>query len=93
MPAIGRGLKFMPKLVMLDEPSEGLSPLYTSNVFDMLKILRDPGLTILLVSQEVERCLELSQRAYVLENGQITLERKSDQMLNHDGVRESYLGM
>ena len=83
----------MRKLLMLDEPSEGLSPLYTSNVFDMLKILRDPGLTILLVSQEVERCVELSQRAYALENGQITLERKSDQMLNNDGVRESYLGM
>jgi branched-chain amino acid transport system ATP-binding protein len=83
----------MPKLVMLDEPSEGLSPLYTSNVFETLKILRDEGLTILPVSQEVERSLELSQRAYVLENGQITLERKSDQMLNNDRVRESYLGM
>ncbi len=93
MLAIGRALMSMPKLLMLDEPSEGLSPLYTSNVFDTLKILGNQGLTILLVSQEVERSLELSQRTYVLENGQITLEGKSAELLNNDRVRESYLGM
>ena len=93
MLAIGRALMSMPKLLMLDEPSEGLSPLYTSNVFDTLRILGEQGLTILLVSQEVERSLELSQRAYVLENGQITLEGKSSELLNNDKVRESYLGM
>jgi len=93
MLAIGRALMSMPKLLMLDEPSEGLSPLYTSNVFDTLKILGEQGLTILLVSQEVERSLELSRRAYVLENGQITLEGKSDALLNNDKVRASYLGM
>jgi len=58
-----------------------------------LKILREQGLTILLVSQEVERSLELSQRAYVLENGQISLEGKSNELLNNDKVRASYLGM
>ena len=93
MLAIGRALMSMPKLLMLDEPSEGLSPLYTSNVFDTLRILGEQGLTILLVSQEVERSLELSQRAYVLENGQITLEGKSSELLNTDKVRESSLGM
>jgi branched-chain amino acid transport system ATP-binding protein len=93
MLAIGRALMSMPTLLMLDEPSEGLSPLYTSNVFDTLKILGEQGLTILLVSQEVERSLELSQRAYVLENGQITLEGKSGELLNNDKVRASYLGM
>jgi len=93
MLAIGRALMSMPKLLMLDEPSEGLSPLYTTNVFSTLKILGEQGLTILLVSQEVERSLELSQRAYVLENGQITLEGKSKELLNNDRVRESYLGM
>ena len=93
MLAIGRALMSMPKLLMLDEPSEGLSPLYTSNVFDTLRILGEQGLTILLVSQEVERSLELSQRAYVLENGQITLEGKSSELLTNDKVRESYLGM
>jgi branched-chain amino acid transport system ATP-binding protein len=93
MLAIGRALMSMPKLLMLDEPSEGLSPLYTSNVFDALKILGDQGLTILLVSQEVERSFELSHRGYVLENGQVTLEGKSSELLNNDKVRESYLGM
>ena len=93
MLAIGRALMSMPKLLMLDEPSEGLSPLYTASVFDTLKILGEQGVTILLVSQEVERSLELSQRAYVLENGQITLEGKSSELLNNDKVRESYLGM
>ena len=67
------------------------SPLF--GIEGALRILREQGLTILLVSQEVERSLELSQRAYVLENGQITLEGKSDEMLNNDKVRESYLGM
>ena len=93
MLAIGRALMSVPKLLMLDEPSEGLSPLFTSNVFDTLRILGEQGLTILLVSQEVERSLELSQRAYVLENGQIALEGKSDALLNNDKVRASYLGM
>jgi len=93
MLAIGRALMSRPKLLMLDEPSEGLSPLYTSNVFDTLKILGEQGITILLVSQEVERSLELSQRAYVLENGQITLGGRSSELLNNDKVRESYLGM
>ena len=93
MLAIGRALMSMPKLLMLDEPSEGLSPLYTSNVFDTLKVLGEQGLTVLLVSQEVERSLELSRRTYVLENGQITLEGKSGELLNNDKVRESYLGM
>ena len=93
MLAIGRALMSMPKLLMLDEPSEGLSPLFTANVFDTLKILGEQGLTILLVSQEVELSLALSNRAYVLENGQITLEGKSSEMLCSDKVRESYLGM
>jgi branched-chain amino acid transport system ATP-binding protein len=93
MLAIARALMSMPKLLMLDEPSEGLSPLFTSNVFDTLKILGEQGLTILLVSQEVELSLALSNRAYVLENGQITLEGKSSEMLCSDKVRESYLGM
>ena len=93
MLAISRALMSVPKLLMLDEPSEGLSPLFTANVFDTLKVLGDQGLTILLVSQEVELSLALSNRTYVLENGQITLEGKSCDLLNDDKVRESYLGM
>jgi branched-chain amino acid transport system ATP-binding protein len=93
MLAIGRALMSIPRLLMLDEPSEGLSPLFTSNVFDALKTLGDQGLTILLVSQEVERSLELSQRAYVLENGRITVEGKSADLFSDDRIREAYLGM
>jgi len=93
MLAIARALMSRPKLLMLDEPSEGLSPLFTSSVFDTLKILGEQGLTILLISQEVERSLELGHRAYVLENGQIVLEGKGNELLNNDKVRESYLGM
>ena len=93
MLAIGRALMSRPKLLMLDEPSEGLSPLFTTNVFDTLKILGEQGLTILLVSQEVERSLEMGHRAYVLENGQIVLEGKGSELLSNDKVRESYLGM
>ena len=93
MLAMGRALMAMPKVLMLDEPSEGLSPLLTSAVFDALRSLRDDGLTILLVSQEVERSLELSQRVYVLENGRIALEGRSADLLCDDRVREAYLGM
>jgi branched-chain amino acid transport system ATP-binding protein len=93
MLAIARALMSRPRLLMLDEPSEGLSPLLTSNIFDTLKTLKEQGMTIFLVSQEVEQALELSYRGYVLENGQITLEGRSEDLLNNDKVRESYLGM
>jgi branched-chain amino acid transport system ATP-binding protein len=93
MLAIARALMSLPKLLMLDEPSEGLSPVLTENVFRILHQLKDQGLTILLVSQEVAQSLELSSRAYILENGQIVLEGKSTELMNNDKVRESYLGM
>jgi branched-chain amino acid transport system ATP-binding protein len=93
MLAIGRALMSRPKLLMLDEPSEGLSPLFTSNIFEALEILRTANITILVVSQEIERSLTLSQRAYVLENGQIVLEGKSTDLLNDDRVRQAYLGI
>lgn len=93
MLAIARALMSRPRLLMLDEPSEGLSPLLTANIFDTLKTLRDQGITILLISQEVEQALELSSRGYMLENGKITLEGRSEELLNNDKVRESYLGM
>jgi branched-chain amino acid transport system ATP-binding protein len=93
MLAIARALMSLPKLLMLDEPSEGLSPVLTENVFRILHQLKDQGLTILLVSQEVAQSLELSSRAYILENSQIILEGKSTDLMNNDKVRESYLGI
>ena len=93
MLAIGRALMSIPRLLMLDEPSEGLSPVLTSTVFDVLKTLADEGLTVLIVSQEVERSLGLSHRGYVIENGRIALEGRSPDLLCDDRVREAYLGI
>jgi branched-chain amino acid transport system ATP-binding protein len=93
MLAIARALMSKPRLLMLDEPSEGLSPVMTQMVFDTLKILGDQGLTILVVSQEVSLALELSTRGYVLENGLVTLENTSAALLCDDKVREAYLGI
>lgn len=93
MLAIGRALMSKPKLLMLDEPSEGLAPVVTDQIFDILKILGEQGMTILLVSQEVARSLELSYRAYVLENGKVVMAGKSEELMNNDKVRESYLGI
>jgi branched-chain amino acid transport system ATP-binding protein len=93
MLAIARALMSKPRLLMLDEPSEGLSPVLTANVFATLRQLQTQGLSILLVSQEVAQSLGLSERAYVLENGQIVLQGKSCDLLNEEKVRESYLGM
>ncbi len=93
MLAIARALMSLPKLLMLDEPSEGLSPVLTENVFGILHQLKDQGLTILLVSQEVGQSLELSNRAYILENSRMILEGKSRDLMSNDKVRESYLGI
>ncbi|MHA1937108.1 MAG: ABC transporter ATP-binding protein [Candidatus Thorarchaeota archaeon] len=93
MLAIGRAMMCKPRLLMLDEPSEGLAPVVTDQIFDILKILGEQGTTILLVSQEVARSLELSYRAYVLENGKVVMTGKSEELRNNDKVRESYLGI
>jgi branched-chain amino acid transport system ATP-binding protein len=93
MLAIGRALMSRPKLMMLDEPSEGLSPVLASSIFETLGTLGGRGMPILLVSQSVSLALELSKRTYVLENGQITLRGRSADLLNDDKVRVSYLGM
>ena len=93
MLAIARALMSLPKLLMLDEPSEGLSPILTENLFGTLRQLEEQGLTILLVSQEVAQSLQLSSRAYILENSRIILEGKSADLMNNDKVRASYLGM
>jgi branched-chain amino acid transport system ATP-binding protein len=93
MLALGRALMAKPRLLMLDEPSEGLAPLVTDHIFDTLKILSEQEITILLVSQEVARTIELSQRAYVLENGRIAMEGGSNQLMQDDTIRESFLGI
>jgi len=78
---------------MFDEPSSGLAPRLVLEVFDVMKSLREQGITILLIEQNVRRTLEIADRAYVLENGRIALEGASNELLQSDHVRKAYLGL
>jgi branched-chain amino acid transport system ATP-binding protein len=93
MLAIGRGLMSKPRLCLLDEPSYGLAPILVEEIFRIIKELRDQGITVLLVEQNVRHTLETADRAYVLENGRITLEGACDELLQSDFVRKAYLGL
>ena len=93
MLAIGRGLMSRPKLCLLDEPSYGLAPKLVSEIFRIVQKLRDQGITVLLIEQNVRHTLETADRAYVLENGRITLEGACDELLQSDFVRKAYLGL
>jgi branched-chain amino acid transport system ATP-binding protein len=93
MLAIGRGLMSRPKLCLLDEPSYGLAPKLVSNIFRIVQELRDQGITVLLIEQNVRHTLETADRAYVLENGRISLEGACDELLQSDFVRKAYLGL
>jgi branched-chain amino acid transport system ATP-binding protein len=94
MVAIGRGLMSNPRLCMFDEPSYGLAPKLFSEVLEIVKHLREQGgITIFLVEQNVRRTLEVADRAYVLENGQIVLEGKGKDLLQDDMVKKAYLGL
>ena len=93
MVAIGRGLMSNPKLCMFDEPSYGLAPKLFSEVLEVIKSLREQGITILLVEQNVRQTLETADRAYVLENGQIVLEGKGKDLLQDETVKKAYLGL
>ena len=92
MLAIGRAMMSRPRLLMLDEPSMGLSPLMMQLIMSTIKALRSEGITILLVEQNAAAALKLSDRAYVLEVGQITLDGTGEQLLGDDRVRRAYLG-
>jgi branched-chain amino acid transport system ATP-binding protein len=93
MVAMGRGLMPKPKLCMFDEPSFGLAPLVMNEVFDVIKNLREQGITILLIEQNVPRTLEIADRAYVLENGHIVLEGDCQHLLEEEMVKKAYLGL
>jgi len=93
MVAIGRGLMSNPRLCMFDEPSYGLAPKLLSEVLEVIKRLREQGITIFMVEQNVRRTLEIADRAYVLENGQIVLEGKGKDLLRNEQVKTAYLGM
>jgi branched-chain amino acid transport system ATP-binding protein len=93
MLAIGRALMASPRLMMLDEPSEGLAPLFVEKTFEILRSLSDAGLTVLIVSQEVVMTLELSRFAYVIENGHVVTSGESSVLASNDEIRASYLGL
>ncbi|MBQ3259005.1 MAG: ABC transporter ATP-binding protein [Clostridia bacterium] len=92
MLAMGRAMMSHPELLMLDEPSMGLSPLLVDQVFEIIKNFQKNGTTILLVEQNAGKSLAISDRAYVLENGQIVLSGTGDELLKSDMVKKAYLG-
>ncbi len=93
MVAIGRGLMSLPKLVMFDEPSLGLSPILVKSIFDIIKKIREEGKTVLIVEQNVRQTLAIADRAYVLETGKITMTGVGKDMLADEHVKAAYLGV
>ena len=93
MLAIGRGLMAEPRLLILDEPSLGLSPLLVEQMFALVARLHEEGLAVLLVEQNVGQSLEIADRAYVLENGAIRFQGRPDELLASDELRRAYLGL
>ncbi len=92
MLAMGRALMAKPSILLLDEPSMGLSPLLVSEIFRIIQEINDKGTTILLVEQNAKRALAIADRAYVLETGKITLEGTGEELANDERVQKAYLG-
>jgi len=93
MVAIGRGLMSLPKLMMFDEPSLGLSPILVRGIFDVIRKIRQEGATVLIVEQNVKQTLALADRAYVLEHGRVAMQGGGAELLNNPHVKAAYLGM
>ena len=93
MVAMGRGLMSRPSLCIIDEPSSGLAPLVVEGIFRIIEGLRDQGIAIFLIEQNVQQTLEIADRAYVLENGRVTLEGESKKLLEEELIRKAYLGL
>lgn len=92
MLTMGRALMSKPKLMLLDEPSMGLSPIYVAQIFSIIKDINKTGTTILLVEQNANMALHLAKRAYILETGNIVKSGEAEELLNSDDVRNAYLG-
>jgi branched-chain amino acid transport system ATP-binding protein len=92
MLAICRGLMSEPKMILLDEPSLGLAPIIVRGVFELIRKIRDEGLTVILVEQNAKKALSISDYAYVLENGRVVMKGNGDQLLCDPGIKKAYLG-
>lgn len=92
MLAMGRALMARPKIILMDEPSMGLSPIMVTEIFDIIKSISASGTTVLLVEQNAKKALSIADRGYVLETGKIVLEGKASELLNDDTIRKAYLG-
>ena len=92
MLAMGRALMSKPRIILMDEPSMGLSPLYVGEIFEIIKKIKNEGTTVLLVEQNANMALQVADRAYVLETGKIILDGNANDLMNDERVRKAYLG-
>ena len=92
MLAMGRALMSRPRIILMDEPSMGLSPIFVSEIFNIIEEVSKEGTTVLLVEQNAKKALSIADRAYVLETGRISLEGPAKDLLQNDEIRKAYLG-
>ena len=92
MLAMGRALMSRPRIILMDEPSMGLSPIFVNEIFDIIREVSESGTTVLLVEQNAKKALSIADRAYVLETGSITMDGKAEDLLNDEAVQKAYLG-
>ena len=92
MLAMGRALMSRPKIIVMDEPSMGLSPILVNEIFDIIKEVSAGGTTVLLVEQNAKKALSIADRAYVLETGKIVLEGDAKELMNDASIKKAYLG-
>lgn len=92
MLAMGRALMSKPKLLLLDEPSMGLAPIFIQEIFDIIQDIQKQGMTVLLIEQNANKALSIADRAYVLETGKVVLSGKGSELLESDQVKKAYLG-
>ena len=92
MLAMGRALMSKPKIILMDEPSMGLSPIFVNEIFDIIREVSEAGTTVLLVEQNAKKALSIADRAYVLETGKIVLEGNAQELMNDESVKKAYLG-
>ena len=92
MLAMGRALMSRPKILLMDEPSMGLSPILVGEIFSIIERVSSQGTTVLLVEQNAQKALNIADRAYVLETGSIAMSGPAEQLRNDDSIRKAYLG-